>query len=61
MMYFIIVSKTPVFVSPQVNEKPAFSKISTIETFFWKPAAKTKKKVSGFQIIQIHVIGVDWT
>ena len=23
--------------------------------------AETKKIVSGFQIIQIHVIGVDWT
>ena len=35
-MYDIIYSKTAVFVRPHVNEKPAFSKISSLKSVFEK-------------------------
>ena len=39
MMYDIIVFKTSVFILSHVNEKLAFSKISTMGTVLEKPAS----------------------
>ena len=64
-------SITSVFVRPHVNEKPAFSKMSTMESVFWKYAFSVtvfkayvrtvgqtrRKKISVFKQKLIHVDG----
>ena len=49
--------KTSVFVRPHVNEKPAFSKIFSLENVFEKIMFSVTKKVSGFKQKRILVDG----
>ena len=49
--------KTSVFVRPHVNEKPAFSKIFSLENVFENITFSVIKKVSGFKQKRILVDG----
>ena len=48
-------SKTSVFVRPHVNEKPAFSKIFSLENVFENISLLVTKKISGFKQKRILV------